>query len=57
MSSYLGVSSELPSTTSIELFGQKVFTIAHVDVNVNLRRQQVSNNLKKIQIIKTLALK
>ncbi len=32
--------------------------IAHVDVNMNLsKRQHMLNNLKKMQIIKTLALK
>jgi len=35
-----------------------VLTIAHVDVNMNLsRKRQMSNNLKKIQIIKMIALK
>jgi hypothetical protein len=38
-SSYSRLSLELLSTTSIELFGQQVFSIAHVDVNVNLKRK------------------
>ncbi len=43
---------------SIELFGQQVLIVAHVDVSMNLsKRWHMSNNVKKIQIIKTLALK
>ncbi len=58
MSSYLGMSSKLLSSMSTKLFVQQVLTVAHVGDNMNLtRRQQMSNNLKKIQIIKTLALK
>ncbi len=42
MSSYSGMSFELFNATTIEFFGQQVFTIAHVDVNMNLSgRQQV----------------
>ncbi len=37
-SSNLGVSSELPSATSTQLFGQQVFIVAHVNVSVILRR-------------------
>ncbi len=54
----LEMSSELFSAMSTNFFGQQVITIAHVDVNMNLsKRQQMLNNLKKIQIIKTMALK
>ncbi len=35
-SSDSGMSLELPNAMSIELVGQQVFTIAHVDVNMNL---------------------
>jgi hypothetical protein len=52
------MSLELFSAMSIKVFGQHVLTIAHVDVNMNLSmRWQMLNNLKKIQIIKTMALK
>jgi hypothetical protein len=33
------VSSKLPNATSKEFFGQHVFIVAHLDVNVNLRRR------------------
>jgi hypothetical protein len=52
------VSSESPNSMSIKFFRHRVFTIAHVDINVNLKRKRhVSNNFKKVQIVKTLALK
>ncbi len=52
------MSSKLPSATSTKFFAQQVLTIAHVDVSMNLNmRQHVSNNMKKIQIIKMMALK
>jgi hypothetical protein len=48
-----GMSSKLLSATSTKFFGQHVLIVAHVDVSMNLsRRRQMSNNLKKIQIIK-----
>jgi hypothetical protein len=58
MSSDLGMSLELLSDTSIEFFVQHVLIVAHVGVNMTLtRRRQMSNNLKKLEIIKALAVK
>jgi hypothetical protein len=58
MSSYSRMSLELLSVTSRKFFVHRVLTIAHVGVSMNLtRRQHMLNNLKKIQIIKMLALK
>jgi hypothetical protein len=52
------MSSELPNVMSTEFFGEHAFIIAHVNINMNLsRRHQMSNNLKKIKIIKMMALK
>ncbi len=52
------MSSKLPSAMSIKLSSQQVLTIAHVGVSMNLSgKWQVSNNVKNVQIIKTLALK
>jgi hypothetical protein len=53
-----GMSLELPSAMSIEFFAQQVLIVPHVDVSINLSmRRYMSNNVKKTQIIKTLALK
>jgi len=47
MSSHLGMSSKLPSATSIESFSQQVLTIAHLGVSMNLTKRRMSNNIKK----------
>jgi hypothetical protein len=57
MSSHLGMSSKLPSATSIEFFSQQVWIVAHLGVSMNLTKRRMSNNIKKIQIIETLAVK
>jgi len=52
------MSSELPNASCTKFFGQQVFNVAHVDVSMNLSgKWQVSNNVKKVRVIKTLALK
>jgi hypothetical protein len=48
MSSHLGMSSKLPSATSIEFFAQQVLTVAHLGVNMNLTKQQMLHNIKYI---------
>jgi hypothetical protein len=53
-SSKPGMSSKLLNTTSIKFIGYQVLIRAHVNVNMNLsKRRQMSNSLKKVQIIKT----
>ncbi len=47
------MSSKLPNAMSTKFFAQHVLIIAHVGVSMNLiRRQQMSNNLKKYKSLK-----
>ncbi len=52
------MSLEPLGATSIKIFVQQVLTVDHVGVNMNLtKRRPMLNNMKKVQIIGTLALK
>jgi hypothetical protein len=52
------MSLELLNATSTEFFVQHVLIVGHVGVIMTLtRRRQMSNNLKKLQVIKALAVK